>query len=133
MAIPDHPRPLADPQVINFYIKIYFPMKSKYEQETYLFEKQIVPLEKSSLYLDLINKIYDKARALKEPVVDDNFSDLSEEEKGKKRYELSIYTYKLRAAMEVIKELEALQAKSERKHREAKQEYDAYCKRNDIH
>lgn len=107
-------------------------MKSKYNQELHLFEKQIVPLEKSSLYLDLINKIYDKARALKEPVVDDNFSDLSDEEKGKKRYELSIYTYKLRACMEVIKELEALQAKSERKHREAKQEYDAYCKRNDI-
>lgn len=107
-------------------------MKSKYNQELELFEKQIVPLEKSSLYLDLINKIYDKTRALKEPVDEDNISDLSEEEKGKKRYELAIYTYKLRAAMEVIKELEALQAKSERKHREAKQQYDAYCKRKDI-
>ena len=42
-------------------------MKSKYEQETYLFEKQIVPLEKSSLYLDLIKKIADKTRALKDP------------------------------------------------------------------
>ena len=107
-------------------------MKSKYEQETYLFEKQIVPLEKSSIYLDLIKQIADKTRALKAPSTSENISDLSDEEKRKQRFELAIYTYKLRAAMEVIKELETLQAKSERKHREAKQEYDAFCKRNDI-
>ena len=108
-------------------------MNSKYKQETELFEKQIVSLEKSSLYLDLVNKIYDKTRALKDPAVDENISDLSDEEKSKKRFELAIYTYKLRAAMEVIKELEALGARSERKHREAKQQYDAFCKRNNIH
>lgn len=96
-------------------------------------KKQIVPLEKSSLYLDLIKKIADKTRALKDPPTGENISDLLNEEKRKQRFELAIYTYKLRAAMEVIKELEALQAKSERKHREAKQEYDAFCKRNDIH
>ena len=107
-------------------------MKSKYEQETYLFEKQIVPLEKSSIYLDLIKQIADKTRALKAPSTSKNISGLSDEEKRKQRFELAIYTYKLRAAMEVIKELESMQAKSERKHREAKQEYDAFCKRNDI-
>ena len=108
-------------------------MKSKYEQETYLFEKQIVPLEKSSLYLDLIKKNADKTRALKDPATGEKISGLSDEEKRKQRFELAIYTYKLRAAMEVIKELESLQVKSERKHREAKQEYDAFCKRKDIH
>ena len=46
-------------------------MNSKYKQETELFEKQIVSLEKSSLYLDLVNKIYDKTRALKDPAVDE--------------------------------------------------------------
>ena len=96
-------------------------------------KKQIVPLEKSSLYLDLIKKIADKTRALKDLPTGENISDLLNEEKRKQRFELAIYTYKLRAAMEVIKELEALQAKSERKHREAKQEYDAFCKRKDIH
>ena len=90
-------------------------------------------MEKSSLYLDLIKKIADKTRALKDLPTGENISDLLNEEKRKQRFELAIYTYKLRAAMEVIKELEALQAKSERKHREAKQEYDAFCKRKDIH
>lgn len=90
-------------------------------------------MEKSSLYLDLIKKNADKTRVLKDPSTGENISGLSDEEKRKQRFELAIYTYKLRAAMEVIKELEALQAKSERKHREAKQEYDAFCKRKDIH
>ena len=52
--------------------------------------------------------------------------------KEKKTSEVTIFTAKCNAAIDVAKELEALRIKAERKHREAEKQYEAFCKRNGI-
>ena len=53
-----------------------------------------------------------------------------EPEKDKKNAEVTIFTAKCNAAIDVAKELETLSIKAERKHREAEKQYEAFCKRN---
>lgn len=50
---------------------------------------------------------------------------MTESEKGKKKAEVTIFTTKCNAAIDVAKELEALRIKAERKHREAEKQYEA--------
>lgn len=51
---------------------------------------------------------------------------MTESEKGKKKAEVTIFTTKCNAAIDVAKELEALRIKAERKHREAEKQYEAF-------
>lgn len=55
---------------------------------------------------------------------------MTESEKNKKKAEVTIFTAKCNAAIDVAKELETLSIKAERKHREAEKQYEAFCKRN---
>ena len=105
---------------------------SKYKQEVELFNKQIYELEKTSIYLSLIKAVTENASSLKAPKGIDDVSDLSDSETEKRRADLTIYVARCEAALDVIKELEALRQKSERKHREAEKQYDSFCKRNNI-
>lgn len=105
-------------------------MNSKYKQEGELFKKQIYELEKTTIYLSLTNAVTEIAHSLKEPEVIDDDIELSDSERGKNKADLIIYIARCEAARNVIKELEALRQKSERKYREAEKEYDAFCKRN---
>lgn len=95
-----------------------------------MFKKQIYELEKTTIYLSLTNAVTEIAHSLKEPEVIDDDIELSDSERGKNRADLTIYIARCKAALDVIKELEVLCQKSERKHREAEKEYDAFCKRN---
>lgn len=105
-------------------------MNSKYKQEVELFKKQIYELEKTTIYLSLTSAVTEIVHSLKEPEIIDDVSELSDSERGKSKADLTIYIARCEAALDVIKELEALRQKSERKHREAEKEYDAFCKRN---
>ena len=105
---------------------------SKYKQEVELFNKQIYELEKTSIYLSLIKAVTENTSSLKAPEGIDDVSDLSDSETEKRRADLTIYVARCEAALDVIKELEALRQKSERKHREAENQYDSFCKRNNI-
>ena len=106
-------------------------MNSKYRQEVELFEKQIYELEKMNIYLKLANDVLDKSNSMEEPEIIENISDMTESEKDEKKAEVTIFTAKCNAAIDVVKELEALRIKAERKHREAEKQYVAFCKRNE--
>ena len=58
---------------------------------------------------------------------------MTESEKNKKKAEVTIFTAKCNAAIDVAKELETLRIKTERKHCEAEKRYEAFCKRNETH
>ena len=107
-------------------------MNSKYKQEVELLEKQIYELEKMNIYLKLANDDLDKSNSMKGPEIIENISDMTESEKDKKKAEVTIFTAKCNAAIDVAKELDALSIKAERKHREAEKQYEAFCKRNGI-
>ena len=106
-------------------------MVSKYKQEVELFEKQIYELEKMNIYLELANDVLDRANSMEGPEIIENISEMTESEKDEKKAEVTIFTAKCNAAIDVVKELEALQIKAERKHREAEKQYVAFCKRNE--
>ena len=57
---------------------------------------------------------------------------MTESEKNKKKAEVTIFTAKCNAAIDVAKKLETLRIKAERKHCEAEKQYEAFCKRNRI-
>ena len=105
-------------------------MNSKYQQEVELFEKQIYELEKMNIYLKLAHDVLDRSNSMEDPEIIENISDMTESEKEKKQAEVTIFTAKCNAAIDVAKELEALSIKAERKHREAEKQYEAVCKRN---
>ena len=105
-------------------------MNSKYKQEVELFEKQIYELEKMNIYLKLANDVLDRSNSMEGPEIIENISDMTESEKDKKTAEVTIFTAKCNAAKDVVKELEALQIKAERKHREAEKQYESFCKSN---
>ena len=105
-------------------------MNSKYKQEVELLEKQIYELEKINIYLELANDVLDRSNSMEGPEIIENISDMTESEKDKKKAEVTIFTAKRNAAIDVVKELEALHIKAERKHREAEKQYEAFCKRN---
>ena len=107
-------------------------MNSKYKQEVELLEKQIYELEKMNIYLKLANDVLDKSNSMKGSEIIENISDMTESEKDKKKAEVTIFTAKCNAAIDVAKELDALSIKAERKHREAEKQYEAFCKRNGI-
>ena len=98
-------------------------MNSKYKQEVELFEKQIYELEKINIYLKLAHYVLDRSNSMDAPEIIDNISDMTEEEK--KKAEVTIFTAKCNAAIDVAKELEALRIKAERTHHEAKKQYEA--------
>lgn len=100
-------------------------MNSKYKQEVELIEKQIYELEKMSIYLKLAHEVLDRSNSMDAPEIIENISDMTEEEKDKKKVEVTIFTAKCNAAIYVAKELEALRIKAERKHHEAKMRYEA--------
>ena len=108
-------------------------MNSKYRQEVELLEKQIYELEKMNIYLELANDVLDRSNSMEDPEIIENISDMSESEKDEKKAEVTIFTAKCNAAIDVAKELDALRIKSERKHREAEKQYEAFCKRNEAH
>ena len=108
-------------------------MNSKYKQEVELFEKQIYELEKMNIYLKLANDVLDRRNSMEEPEINENISDMTESEKDKKKAEVTIFTAKCNAAIDVAKELETLRIKAERKHCEAEKQYEAFCKRNETH
>ena len=58
---------------------------------------------------------------------------MTESEKNKKKAEVTIFTAKCNAAIDVAKELDTLRIKAERKHCEAEKQYEAFCKRNETH
>ena len=107
-------------------------MNSKYKQEVELLEKQIYEFEKMSIYLELANDVLDRSNSIEGPEIIENISDMTESEKDKKKAEVTIFTAKCNAAIDVVKELEALRIKAERKHREAEKQYEAFCKMNGI-
>ena len=107
-------------------------MNSKYRQEVELLEKQIYELEKMNIYLELANDVLDRANSMEGPEIIENISEMTESEKDKKNAEVTIFTAKCNAAIDVAKELETLSIKAERKHREAEKQYEAFCKRNGI-
>ena len=107
-------------------------MNSKYKQEVELLEKQIYEFEKMSIYLELANDVLDRSNSMEGPEIIENISEMTESEKDKKKAEVTIFTAKCNAAIDVAKELEALRIKAERKHREAEKQYEAFCKRNRI-
>ena len=107
-------------------------MNSKYKQEVELLENQIYAFEKMSIYLELANDVLDRSNSMEGPEIIENISDMTESEKDKKKAEVTIFTAKCNAAIDVAKELEALRVKAERKHREAEKQYEAFCKRNRI-
>ena len=107
-------------------------MNSKYKQEVELLEKQIYELEKMNIYLKLANDVLDRSNSMEGPEIIENISDMTESEKDKKTAEVTIFTAKCNAAIDVAKELETLSIKAERKHREAEKQYEAFCKRNSI-
>ena len=51
---------------------------------------------------------------------------MTESEKNKKKAEVTIFTAKCNAAIDVAKELETLRIKAERKHCEAEKQYEAF-------
>ena len=108
-------------------------MNSKYKQEVELLEKQIYELEKINIYLELANDVLDKSNSMEEPEIIENISDMTESEKENETADVTIFTAKCNAAIDVAKELEALRIKAERKHREAEKQYEAFCKRNEAH
>ena len=55
---------------------------------------------------------------------------MTESEKNKKKAEVTIFTAKCNAAIDVAKELETLHRKAERKHCEVEKQYEVFCKRN---
>ena len=112
--------------------KVQFIMNSKYKQEVELFEKRIYELEKMNIYLKLAHDVLDSSNSMEGPEIIENISDMTESEKEKKKAEVTIFTAKCNAAIDVVKELEALRIKAERKHREAEKQYEAFCKRNGI-
>ena len=105
-------------------------MNSKYKQEVELLEKQIYEFEKMSIYLELANDVLDRSNSMEGPEIIEIISDMTESEKDKKKAEVTIFTAKCNAAIDVAKELEALRVKAERKHREAEKQYEAFCKRS---
>ena len=107
-------------------------MNSKYKQEVELLEKQIYEFEKMSIYLELANDVLDRSNSMEGPEIIENISEMTESEKDKKKAEVTIFTAKCNAAIDVAKELEALRIKAERKHLEAEKQYEAFCKRNGI-
>ena len=107
-------------------------MNSKYRQEVELFEKQIYELEKMNIYLKLANDVLDRSNSMEGPEIIENISEMTESEKDKKTAEVTIFTAKCNAAIDVVKELEALSIKAERKHREAEKQYEAFCKRKKV-
>ena len=74
--------------------------------------------------------LLDRSNSMEGPEIIENISDMTESEKDKKKAEVTIFTAKCNAAIDVAKELEALSIKAERKHREAEKQYEAFCKRN---
>ena len=105
-------------------------MNSKYKQEVELLEKQIYEFEKMSIYLELANDVLDRSNSMEGPEIIENISEMKKKKKDKKKAEVTIFTAKCNAAIDVAKELEALRVKAERKHREAEKQYEAFCKRN---
>ena len=103
-------------------------MNSKYRQEVELLEKQIYEVEKMNIYLELANDVLDRANSMEGPEIIENISEMIESEKDKKNAEVTIFTAKCNAAIDVAKE--ALRIKAERKHCEAEKQYEAFCKRN---
>ena len=83
-----------------------------------------------SIYLELANGVLDRANSLEAPEIIENISEMTESEKDKEKAEVTIFTAKCNAAIDVVKELEALRIKAERKHCEAEKQYEAFCKRN---
>ena len=103
-------------------------MISKYKQEVDFFEKQIYELEKMSIYLELANDVLDRSNSMEGPEIIENISDMTDSEKEKKKAEVTIFTAKCNAAIDVAKE--ALRIKAERKHCDAEKQYEAFCRRN---
>ena len=85
-----------------------------------------------NIYLKLANDVLDISNSMEGPEIIENISDMTESEKEKETAEVTIFTAKCNAAIDVVKELEALRIKAERKHREAEKQYEAFCKRNGI-
>ena len=108
-------------------------MNSKYRQEVELLEKQIYELEKMNIYLELANDVLDRSNSMEGPEIIENISEMTESEKDEKKAEVTIFTAKCNAAIDVAKELETLRIKAERKHCEAEKQYEAFCKRNEAH
>ena len=86
-----------------------------------------------NIYLKLANDVLDKSNSMKGPEIIENISDMTESEKDEKKAEVTIFTAKCNAAIDVAKELETLRIKAERKHCEAEKQYEAFCKRNETH
>ena len=83
-------------------------------------------------HLKLAHDVLDSSNSMEGPEIIENISDMTESEKEKKKAEVTIFTAKCNAAIDVVKELEALRIKAERKHRETEKQYEAFCKRNGI-
>ena len=123
-AISNHPS--TSPQDFSFFHR----SEKLVQQEVELFEKRIYELEKMNIYLKLAHEVLDSSNSMEGPEIIENISDMTESEKEKKKAEVTIFTAKCNAAIDVVKELEALRIKAERKHREAEKQYEAFCKRN---
>ena len=85
-----------------------------------------------NIYLELANDVLDRSNSMEGPEIIENISEMTESEKDEKKAEVTIFTAKCNAAIDVAKELETLSIKAERKHREAEKQYEAFCKRNGI-
>ena len=85
-----------------------------------------------SIYLKLANDVLDRSNSMEAPEIIENISEMTEPEKDKKKAEVTMFTAKCKAAIDVAKEMESLRIKAERKHRDAEKQYEAFCERNRI-